>query len=397
MDIKSNQKLCELCEEISRYLCLKCNSYFCESCYKFVHEKKKNAKHKKEDIDPYVPIETKCSKHQDIPINLFCINEKELCCSICQFLKPHDGHKLLLINDEESLKKENITLDTTTNDYEENIKDMNDLKQEIEKEIIKINNLYENINKEVGTFYKEKQKKLKEEENSLIEKLQNEVTKIKEKLENFLSECNNIIKINERLSKGIKKMKEEKDNNMRKLLSYVSTISKNQKKVNLLLSQPISNLKISFEKEKSNIKYEEYYFNSPNKLLSNLLNENDKQLLISWLPNRPSKISLLFDTTKDGDNFSTFHDKCDNKYPTLILIKSNTGYIFGGYVSSAWNCNNNNINASNSFIFSLNQKAKYNASSEQNSIINGGTRNNQKDSIMFKIGCCDIHIKHNCT
>ncbi len=66
-------------------------------------------------------------------------------------------------------------------------------------------------------------------------------------------------------------------------------------------------------------------------------------------------------------------------------------------MTSAWVANNNNINAPNSFVFSLNQKQKYYATSQQNSIINGGDKTNQKDSMMFKIGCCDIQIKHNCT
>ena len=395
----SNQLQCELCGEISKSLCLKCNCYFCEVCYKFVHEKKKNIGHKKEDVDPFVPIETKCPIHPDVPINLFCITEKELCCSICQFLNPHKEHKLLLINDEESLKKENITIDSAANDFDQNISGVNDLKQEIEKEIIKINNLYDNVNNEVIQYFEEKQKKLREEENLLKEKLQNEVTKFKEKLENLLSECNKILKINEKIKKGIEKIKKENENSTRKILSYVSKMNKNQKEINTLLNQSMTNLQINFEKEKCNIKYEEYKFGPKSILwnISNILNENDALLIISWLPKKPLKFNLLFDTKRDGDNSSTFHDKCDGKCPTLIVIKSSIGYVFGGYVTSPWNANNSNINAPNSFIFSLNQKQKYNASSENNYIINGGSRNNQQDSIMFKIGCCDIQVKHNCT
>jgi hypothetical protein len=131
---------------------------------------------------------------------------------------------------------------------------------------------------------------------------------------------------------------------------------------------------------------------------SKILNENDITLLKSWLPNKPSNINLLFDTQRDGDSSSTFHDKCDGKSPTLVVIKSKNGYVFGGYATSPWQANNDNpISAPNSFIFSLNQKQKYYASSQQNSIINGGNRSNQRDSMMFRIGCCDINIKHNCT
>ena len=74
--------------------------------------------------------------------------------------------------------------------------------------------------------------------------------------------------------------------------------------------------------------------NNLNNIFNNI-NEDDASLIISWLPNKPLKFELLFDTKKDGDYSSTFHNKCEGKYPTLIIIKSNTGYIFGGYVTSA--------------------------------------------------------------
>ena len=74
--IIKSQKQCELCGETAKSLCLQCNSYFCDSCYKFVHDKKKNLEHKKEVIDPFVPIDTKCLSHPIIPLNLFCIDEK---------------------------------------------------------------------------------------------------------------------------------------------------------------------------------------------------------------------------------------------------------------------------------------------------------------------------------
>ena len=73
--------------------------------------------------------------------------------------------------------------------------------------------------------------------------------------------------------------------------------------------------------------------------LSIILTNDDSSFIISWLPNNPSKFELLFDTKRDGDYTSTFHDKYDGQYPTLIIIKLNTGYIFGGYVTTPWDIN----------------------------------------------------------
>ena len=118
-------------------------NYFCDSCFKFVHEKKNNIGHKNQSIDIFIPFEERCSIHPDIPMNLFCITEKELVCSLCQFLNPHEGHKLILANDLESLKKEGLKIESSTVDFDKNNKVITDLKKQIELELDKINNLYE--------------------------------------------------------------------------------------------------------------------------------------------------------------------------------------------------------------------------------------------------------------
>jgi len=76
MEQNSLLKKCEICDEYAKSLCYECMTYYCDACYKYVHEKQKNIKHKKEQIDPYVPIDTKCSLHPKNSISLFCLEEK---------------------------------------------------------------------------------------------------------------------------------------------------------------------------------------------------------------------------------------------------------------------------------------------------------------------------------
>jgi len=77
MEIQKNIKQCEICEdEKATDLCLDCHIYFCEACFKCVHDRKKNKSHKKEKIDLFIPIETKCPEHEGSPMNLFCVDEK---------------------------------------------------------------------------------------------------------------------------------------------------------------------------------------------------------------------------------------------------------------------------------------------------------------------------------
>ena len=70
------EKNCDICGTNANCLCFNCINYFCDSCFKLIHDKQKNSNHKKEKIDPYIPIELKCKEHPKIPLNLFCIDEK---------------------------------------------------------------------------------------------------------------------------------------------------------------------------------------------------------------------------------------------------------------------------------------------------------------------------------
>ena len=69
-------KECDICGSNATSLCFKCLLYFCDSCYKFIHDKQKNSSHQKKLIDPYVPIDLKCHDHPEIPLTLFCLDEK---------------------------------------------------------------------------------------------------------------------------------------------------------------------------------------------------------------------------------------------------------------------------------------------------------------------------------
>ena len=68
-------KKCEVCEIDATCLCFECLNYFCESCFKLIHDKKKTH-HKKEKIEPYIPVDIKCPEHPRIIMDLFCSDEK---------------------------------------------------------------------------------------------------------------------------------------------------------------------------------------------------------------------------------------------------------------------------------------------------------------------------------
>ena len=343
------------------------------------------------------------------------------------------------------------------------------MKEKIENEINKINQSYDTVNNEITNTYIIRHEKLVKEENALKEKLQNEVTKIKEKLENFLLECNQTIKICERINKGIKNLENENEKNMIKILSYVSKINKSDKEMNMLLQQLIKSENIKFDKEKNDIEFENYIFsglpapsnieikdittdsfkilwkfdlnniidikqneikyiieirkenekfnqvyegNSTDYLIKDLSddtnyeirictlynnmkspwsqiqktktkicifnfdknsliigdNKDDIKYLKKWInPNKEIKGELLYRLSRDGSSYQTFHQYCDDKGPTLTLIKDENDMKTGGYTPLSWDSKTEWKNDNDTFIFNLTNKKKFPKPSNNNS------------------------------
>ena len=305
--------------------------------------------------------------------------------------------------------------------------------------------MYEKIIDELTKSFKKKYEQLIKEENDLKEKLQIEVTKIKEKLEGFLSKTNNEIKLSEKINKGIKKL-DNKDIDIIKTLSYISSINKNKKQMKLLLEVKMKNLKFYYKEEQNQIEYKECYFNGfpipkniefkdvtycslnisweidnfdkeiknmkyvvemrkTNETLIKVYEGNDKSCKIdnlskdtnyefricsmyknsygpwtefhnikTYIPEsiileRTEKMEqfkkqildwcgfkgteLLYRGTRDGMTSKDFHNKCDNKGPTITLFENEKGNIFGGYASLSWASDNKWKTANDCFLFTL--------------------------------------------
>ena len=65
-----------------------------------------------------------------------------------------------------------------------------------------------------------------------------------------------------------------------------------------------------------------------------LTNEEHRSKLNGWLPQH-DKWHLLFRASRDGFTTQAFHAKCDNKGPTVTIVKSGNN-IFGGFTENSW-------------------------------------------------------------
>ena len=128
----------------------------------------------------------------------------------------------------------------------------------------------------------------------------------------------------------------ENDNDVRKFGKKNNNININHCFLNLLkffliMCTPV--LIYYFVSYKKNSKL---FFNAS----SIIRNDFDKQIkLINWIEQKLNKniiLELIFKMTENGFTGEDFHHYCDNKGPTLILIKTSNDEIIGGFTPLNW-------------------------------------------------------------
>ena len=205
-----------------------------------------------------------------------------------------------------------------------------------------------------------------------------------------------IISIIKKNSKEVKIIEEENKiiininvggQKMKPILLNLNKKEKNEKQQILELFDIISNLKKENNELKNNqlkleekIKYSESDINTLKEFKSKIekkekqkefvrnlnsliIGENEKynKCLKNWInPNAKVKAELLYRLTRDGNEYQTFHQLCDNKGSTVTLFKLKDGNIMGGFTTSNWDSNSNGQwkNDSNAFLFSLTENVK---------------------------------------
>ena len=243
----------------------------------------------------------------------------------------HKGHKVIPIEDEESLKKENININDYIKEFDESAKNCINIKIKIENEIKKLNESYEKINKETTNYFELKHKKLINEEKEIKNKLNNEVTKIKSQLEEYFSLVSNLIQNYENIHQGINsldKNEQTQEINIIKTLTYVSKLNKYKKEMIKISQILMKNLQLNFIED--NIEYKEYYFNGlpiPKEIQINDIKLND--CCISWkvddlniLNIDKNKLMFNIELRRENDKFNSIYEGIDMNYKIDKLISN---------------------------------------------------------------------------
>ena len=104
-------------------------------------------------------------------------------------------------------------------------------------------------------------------------------------------------------------------------------------------------------------------------------NETYYTTLKNWI-NKPNiKFELLYRLSRNGKEYKTFHNLCDNKGNTLLIAKLSDGHILGGFTTQNWDNSGKWKDDKNSFVFSLTKNLKCMKNNELNETIYCGHDN----------------------
>jgi len=91
---------------------------------------------------------------------------------------------------------------------------------------------------------------------------------------------------------------------------------------------------------------------------SKILKAGEKEILVNWLPKKyqTRSLKMIFRASKKGYACTAFHARCDNKAPTITVVKSKNGNVFGGFTTVPWGQSNTYRLDKYAFIFLLRKK-----------------------------------------
>lgn len=83
------------------------------------------------------------------------------------------------------------------------------------------------------------------------------------------------------------------------------------------------------------------------------------------------KLHLLYRASEHNFDSFKFHQLCDGKGPTLVIIRSKSKRTFGGYSTVSWHSTNLHSSAPGSFLFSLEKQTKHTIYQNEDKAIKG--------------------------
>ena len=395
------------CKKCEIYMCNKCESHHSKLCSN--HQNFIINKNIEEINDEFCEEEA----HNHLRLKYYCKSHGVLCCGACiaKIKGKGDGQHINCdvcciedIKDEKKSKiKGNIELlkelsskfNKSFNDIKKIYEEMNEKKENLKLRIQKIFTNIRNIlnNREDELLLNVDQKY----DNIYFKKdIIRDIEKLPNKIKSSLEKCKSIEAIDNNIYKLIKESNEIENN-----INIINNINSNISDI-----YESKNNEIIFIPEEGKIdefindikKFGKIIISNPFDLkLSSIIKEdkNNFELITKWIEEtinkKIKKYELIFKMSENGTNSKYFHKICNDKGPTLTLVKTTNNKIFGGFTPLNWNNEGGCINdkSNQTFIFSLNLKKKYNMNKQ-----NGYGIDCYPD-YGPNFGNCDFYLKEN--
>jgi hypothetical protein len=338
-----------------------------------------------------------CPIHKE-PNKLYCITEGIPICLVCSnYENTHEGHEIksiksIIENSERDLKFYLNENEEKMKYFDKQINDLFRIKEKLEKQKIDFEQKTEKIFEEIFNAVNEKK-------NNLLGKINKIFVEKLDKINNELKNLGNLCKRNEQLSSFtvfndieiVDKLKQSKlinkffknfernniifygdndnneNNNEIKKEKFIDKQNfeemGNENKNNYNLSINISDINYEKKEQFYSLKNSYFDFNPLHKIqkslekfdfvpvlekevfiIKNLFKENKSNIInqeiinsnfMSCMPKIKSG-SLLYKISEDSADPLIFHEKCNDKGPTITLVKLEDGHIFGGFNPLSW-------------------------------------------------------------
>ncbi|CAB4010913.1 basement membrane-specific heparan sulfate proteoglycan core -like [Paramuricea clavata] len=373
---------CSRCQNPAISHCSSCEIFLCKKCSEW-HDswsllKNHHVLSVQELSNPKSQVKLRrklyCAKHEDKILEYYCETCKELCCIDCVVLihtKPN--HSCVAMREikqkqREALQSSCTTLDEKLAEGKKALNNICEVMKSLEKNAKtakdQIKKQKENILNIVGEKLDERAKIMNEEVDKVYGELHSKLSKQHDEMKDYLDKVQASVSLPKNL---VKRGSIEEIMSSQKLIDEKIEKLSNQQPENLAA---VNDGSIQYvQDDVGNINVDEIvdklgHVEGGVSVTHNLLKKSSSILkgeiafmkqLQKWLGEK-CKWNLCYRASRDGWSAQDFHKHCDNKGPTVVLVKA-SDCIFGGYTDQHWASPGGVYKHSNaSFLFSLRNK-----------------------------------------
>ena len=91
---------CEECVSLASLSCPQCDGHYCTKCFETVHMSSNSMRrHKPVPLSQLNSGPTHCPSHLSNPMDYFCTEDSQCCCSECCITGGHKGHQVVSLSE----------------------------------------------------------------------------------------------------------------------------------------------------------------------------------------------------------------------------------------------------------------------------------------------------------